>query len=276
MKQIKDAAGPVPFDKLLMLWRNRGFRRLKSLSARLAGGLAFANGRSRIIAHDVKDQPMAEPVRSNLEIWKKLQGEGYFENHPCYKGITDFSGHEAVQAIQWFVPIRDDMRVAVIGCGYGRETLRLAPLVNHVYGIDVSETILKKAVSYLSERHVKNFTPVLAEKFAQTIPAGIDLVFSIVVMQHLTRDLVRNYFVELARKLAPGGGFVVQFLNVETEDYRASDAPVEGGGEPSVHWSPWQLVELSRLAGLKFVEIRTQLVTDVALWHWVYFRKEVG
>ena len=219
---------------------------------------------------------MAEPVRSNLEIWKKLQGEGYFENHPCYKGITDFSGHEAVQAIQWFIPIRNDMRVAVVGCGYGRETLRLAPLVNHVYGIDVSETILKKAVSYLSERHVNNFTPVLAEKFVQDIPEGIDLVFSIVVMQHLTRDLARNYFVELARKLAPGGGFVVQFLDVETEDYRASDAPVEGGGEPSVHWSPWQLVELSRLAGLKFVEIRTQLVTDVALWHWVYFRKEVG
>jgi SAM-dependent methyltransferase len=219
--------------------------------------------------------PMAESIRSNLEIWKKLQGENYFENHPCYKGITDFSGHEAVQAIQWFVPIRSDMRVAVIGCGYGRETLRLAPIVNHVYGIDVSETILKKAVDYLSEHQVNNFTPILAEKFVQTIPEGIDLVFSIVVMQHLTRDLVRNYFAELGRKLVPGGGVVVQFLDVETDDYNASDAPVAGGGEPSVHWSPWQLVELSRAAGLKFVEIRTQLVTDVALWHWVYFRKEI-
>jgi SAM-dependent methyltransferase len=218
---------------------------------------------------------MAEPIRSNLEIWKKLQGENYFEKHPCYKGITDFSGHEAVQAIQSFIPIRSDMQVAVIGCGYGRETLRLAPLVNRVYGIDVSETILKKAVNYLSERDVKNFTPVLAEKFVQTIPAEIDLVFSIVVMQHLTRDLVRNYFVELGRKLVPGGGFVVQFLDVETDDYNASDAPVESGGEPSVHWSPWQIVELSRTAGLKFVEIRTQLVTDVALWHWVYLRKEI-
>jgi len=219
---------------------------------------------------------MAEPIRSNIGIWKKLQDEDYFENHPCYKGITDFSGHEAVDAIKWFVPVSTDMQVVVIGCGYGRETLRLAPLVNHVYGIDVSETILKKAVRYLSERGVNNFTPILAERFKETIPEGIDLVFSIVVMQHLTRDLVRNYFIELARKLVPGGGFVVQFLDIDADDYKTSDAPVEVGGEPSVHWSSWQIVELSRAAGLKFIEIRTQLVTDAALWHWAYLRKEVG
>lgn len=217
---------------------------------------------------------MSAEIRSNLEVWKKLQDENYFESHPCYKGINDFSGDEAVEAIQWFLPIRSDMRVAVIGCGYGRETLRLAPLVHQVYGIDVSETILKKAVSYLSERGVSNFSPIIAETFAQDIPDGIDLVFSIVVMQHLTRDLVHNYFTQLRRKLLPGGSFVVQFLDVEIPDYSASDASIQGGGEPSVSWSPWQLVELSRAAGLKFVEIRTQLVTDVALWHWVHFRKE--
>jgi cyclopropane fatty-acyl-phospholipid synthase-like methyltransferase len=152
--------------------------------------------------------------------------------------------------------------------------LKLAPLVKKVYGIDVSETILKKAERYLSERGIGNFAPILAENFAQTIPNGIDLVFSIVVMQHLTRDLVHNYFTELGRKLVPGGGFVVQFLDVEASDYDRSDAPVQGGGEPSVNWSAWQIVELSRSAGLKFIEIRTQLVTDVALWHWAYFRKE--
>ncbi len=219
-------------------------------------------------------EPKAGGLRSNLDVWKHLQDDHYFENHPCYKGISEFGGEEAVEAIQWFLPIRSEMRIAVIGCGFGRETLKLAPLVKEVYGIDVNSTILDKAVAFLSERGVGNFTPVLAETFPQTIPTGLDLVFSIVVMQHLTRDLVRNYFIELGRKLTPGGAFVVQFLDENTADYVGTDAPEHGGGEPSISWSHWQLVELAELAELKLVEIRSLLVTDAALWHWVYFRKE--
>lgn len=217
---------------------------------------------------------MDDTIRSNLSVWKRLQNENYFENHPCYKGISDFGGQEAVQAIEWFVPIRKEMKIVVIGCGYGRETLRLAPLVDRVYGIDVNETILRKAADYLAARNVSNFTPVLAETFAEAVPEKIDLVFSIVVMQHLTRDLVRNYFLHLAKKLSPGGGFVVQFLDEPHVDHEKTDASDTGGGEPSISWSPWQLVDLARIAKLQFVEIRTQLVTEAALWHWVYFRKQ--
>jgi SAM-dependent methyltransferase len=259
-------------------WR----RRLRAIGGRLKTKL-LQPGREIGIGNRSKSprimrlmgsSPMADAARSNLDVWKKLQSENYFEKHPCYKGISDFGGEEAARAINWFLPLRSDMKVAVIGCGYGRETLKLAPLVGHIYGIDVSETILNKAVGYLSERGIKNFTPVLAESFAQTMPSGLDVVFSIVVMQHLTRDLVRNYFVELGKKLTPGGGFVVQFLDEPGVDYGRTDAPEKSGGEPSISWSPWQLVELSRKAGLTLVEIRTQLVTDTALWHWAYYRKE--
>jgi SAM-dependent methyltransferase len=255
-------------------WR----RRVRSIGGRLEAkfltrhrGIGAGNPRiNTLTGHSL----VAGAGRSNLDLWKRLQSEDYFEKHPCYKGISDFGGDEAVQAINWFLPLRPDMKIVVIGCGYGRESLKLAPLVDHVYGIDVSETILNKAVGYLFERGVKNFTPVLAESFAQTIPSDLDVVFSIVVMQHLTRDLVRNYFIELGRKLKPGGGFVIQFLDEPGVDYRSTDAPENSGGEPSISWSPWQLVELSRRAGLKLVEIRTQLVTDAALWHWAYFLKD--
>ena len=230
--------------------------------------------RARVVRKIRSRAPRAAGRRSNLDVWKRLQNDHYFENHPCYKGISEFGGQEAIEAIQWFRPIHSDMRVAVIGCGFGRETLKLAPMVKEVYGIDVNHTVLDKAVVFLSERGVGNFTPVLAETFAQTIPTGLDLVFSIVVMQHLTRDLVRHYFVELGRKLNTGGGFVVQFLDENGADYDSTDAPEYGGGEASISWSHWQLVKLADLAGLKLVEIRTLLVTDAALWHWVYFRKE--
>lgn len=217
---------------------------------------------------------MNTAVRSNIDVWKRLQDAGYFENHPCYKGISDFGGEECIQAIEWFLPIHPDMRVAIIGCGYGRETLKIAPRVRQVFGIDVSEVILDKAVTFLSQRGVTNFVAVPAGTFVEKIPSNLDLVFSIVVMQHLTRDLVRNYFVELSRKLNAGGSFVVQFLDERDVDYQLTDAPADSGGEPSISWSPWQLVGLARLAGLKVVGIRTRLVTDTALWHWVHFQKE--
>src|SRR6266403_2181486 len=122
-----------------------------------------------------EDCLMKTATRSNVDVWKKLQDGGYFENHPCYKGISDFGAEEAIRAIEWFFPIRPDMRIAVIGFGYGRETLKLAPRVKEIYGIDVSKTILDKAVDFLSERGVTNFTPALAESYVQTIPSGLDV-----------------------------------------------------------------------------------------------------
>src|ERR1039457_2894108 len=109
-------------------------RRLKALKGRFAS--VAGKLRSR--------EPKAGGHRSNLDEWKQLQNDHYFENHPCYKGISEFGGQEAVEAIQWFLPIRPEMRIAVIGCGFGRETLKLAPLVKEVYGIDVNSTILDK------------------------------------------------------------------------------------------------------------------------------------
>jgi len=208
-------------------------------------------------------------------MWKTLQDRGYFESHPCYQGISEFGGAESVAALEWLGPLRPDMQLAVIGCGFGRETLKIAPLVGHVWGIDVTPGILQKAVKFLSEKGVHNFTPVLAERFEAEIPDKLDAFFSIIVMQHLTRDLVRHYFVELARKLKDGGGCVVQFLqeSVWRDDRMDHDAPTDQAIEPSVSWTAWQLVHLARQAKLEVHEIRTVLATPDALWHWAIFRK---
>ena len=74
-----------------------------------------------------------------------------------------------------------------------------------VYGIDVSDTILNKTAAYLAEKDVANFVPVLASDYRKSIPDGIDLVYSICVMQHLSRDLVRRYLANLGEKLRGAG-----------------------------------------------------------------------
>jgi cyclopropane fatty-acyl-phospholipid synthase-like methyltransferase len=207
--------------------------------------------------------------RSNLEFWKEMQERGYFENHDFYEGGARADVGE-IGNIEVFRPLTAGMKVVVIGCGYGRESAFIAKRVHHLYGIDVSDLILGKAVAYMSKAGVENFTPVLAEQYNEALPSDLDLVFSIVVMQHLTKDLVRDYFVRLRDKLKPGGSFIVQFLEDVIPENRQDDAQLKVY-EPSVSWTIPELVALSKEADLDFAEIRTLLVTPIAVWHWVHF-----
>jgi cyclopropane fatty-acyl-phospholipid synthase-like methyltransferase len=216
-------------------------------------------------------------ARSNLEYWKKLQAEGYFGmdyqrkyEEVVYKDRSDFGEFE-VRAIEQFLALRSNMNVVVVGCGYGRESEYIAKRVKQVYGIDVSQKLLDKAVEYLEQRGVKNFTPVLAEKYETKIPAPLDLVFSIVVMQHLTRDLVVKYLKDLGRALAREGKMVIQFAEELGKDPN-NDAELRVY-EPMVNWTIPQLVALTRYTGLRLEEVRTTLITETALWHWAFISK---
>lgn len=204
-------------------------------------------------------------MRSNVEYWKEMQAEGYFENHPCYRGLVDMGDSEC-HVISWFTPLTADMRVVVIGCGYGRESLHIARRVGHVYGIDVSEVILDKARLYTRQNGVYNFTPVLADTYRYEIPSKIHIVFSIAVMQHITRDLAKDYVQTLGPRLTENGRMVIQFLEELEADLEA-DAELRRY-EPSVSWNPRQIVQLARSAGLEVDQIRSIPATPAALWHW--------
>lgn len=209
-------------------------------------------------------------MRSNIEVWRALQDEDYFENHPCYRGLTDSPDNFDPYWIGLFRPLASDMIVVVIGCGYGRDTALIAPRVAHVYGIDVSERILGKTERFLRDRNVTNFTPVLAEKYKTAIPSGIDLVYSMVVMQHLTRDLVRDYLISLGTKLSPSGNMLIQFLQEKTGDLN-EDASVDLKVEPKISWSPFQIADAVKEAGLKLHYVRTLPVDDNdTFWHWTF------
>lgn len=209
-------------------------------------------------------------MRSNVEHWQELQARGYFENHPEYGGMREAGGEESLAAIERFLPLRHEMDVVVIGCGYGRETLKIAPHVRIVYGIDVSNIILDKASAFLRSRRVDNFVPVAYAEYKTVVPQSVDLVFSIVVMQHITRDLVRDYFRTFSGRLKAGGGMVVQFLEEQYEGVDKADAQLEAV-EPSVSWTRRQLGSLADYAGLELADVHTQQVTPTALWHWTYF-----
>jgi len=225
-------------------------------------------------------------MRSNLEYWKELQNKGYFENqnpvlledlgeekYQNFYGTTDpkkprNTSEKDREHIARFLTLDKSMTAAIIGCGYGRETLAIAPQVKHVYGIDVNHTILEKTQEYLAGHDIYNFTPILAEKWNKLVPGTIDFVYSIMEFQYLPRDLVMDYLAGLAKKLSPTGKALCQFAEFKGG---TSDAELKAYG-PSVNWSTSDISSAMTEAGLSLVTLRT-IEVDKGVWHWAFFER---
>jgi cyclopropane fatty-acyl-phospholipid synthase-like methyltransferase len=207
-------------------------------------------------------------VRSNLACWKELQAAGYFEKHPLYQGGSLDMGEYDVDKIERFVALAPHHTIVVIGCGYGREAAHFCRRVAVVYGIDVSLQILDKAAAHVRDAHgMAKFRPVLAERYATDVPIGIDIVYSVAVMQHLTRDMVCDYLQTLGGKLSPDGRMVIQFLETDASD---DDAAVARVYEPSVSWSACQIAVVCQAAGLTALDIKTDVIRPGCAWHWAF------
>lgn len=206
-------------------------------------------------------------MRSNLECWKALQEADYFGRHSLYEGGNLDGGRYDLDRIERFVALAPHQVVVVIGCGYGRESAHICRRVATVYGIDVCDKILDRAVAHLRDRFaVHNFRPVLAERYAADIPQGVDLVYSVAVMQHLTRDIVRDYLQTLGAKLAPGGCMVIQFLQSDSAEHDAELRVYE----PSVSWAGADISAACEAAGLCLLGLETGVVRPGCLWHWAH------
>ncbi|PIQ23179.1 hypothetical protein COW36_19240 [bacterium (Candidatus Blackallbacteria) CG17_big_fil_post_rev_8_21_14_2_50_48_46] len=210
--------------------------------------------------------------QSNLNHWKEMQEQGYFDHHPHYQaeqGLIDH-GNEA-EFIQNFCPLNTNMQVAVIGCGYGRESKLIAPLVGKIWGIDVSKPLLERARQNLVSAGIHNFEPVLAEEWQQKVPSGIDLVFSYTVFQHLTKHLVTEYIQGFAEKLAPEGQILCQFMHSPSGTFDAALSTYE----PHVSWTPEEIHNLLKLSGLELIHLQTLQVDPVEKidWIWVHAQK---
>jgi hypothetical protein len=90
-----------------------------------------------------------------------------------------------------------------------------------------------------------------------------------VVLQHLTRDLVRDYIVSLGTKLMATGTMLLQFVQERSADLNA-DANPTLKVEPSISWTPFQIADATKEAGLYLSYVRTLIITDDALWHWAF------
>ena len=94
-------------------------------------------------------------------------------------------------------------RIVDFGCGSGANTALLAGRGAHVWGIDISEDLLRLAQRRLKVSGREGATFIAGSAHDMPFPdASIDVVFGMAILHHLDLDLVSR---EVRRVLKPGG-----------------------------------------------------------------------
>jgi SAM-dependent methyltransferase len=105
-----------------------------------------------------------------------------------------------------------------IGCGGGRVTRLLRPLVASLDAVDVSTAVIEEARKV--EPGAKYF---VVEGMGENLPdAAYDAVASHDVFVHFEFDECARYLFNLRRALRPGGVFVVSLYTLDTVEDRAA------------------------------------------------------
>ena len=128
----------------------------------------------------------------------------------------DESGRKDAEWLCYLVP--KDAVALDFGCGIGRVAKYLAPQCRILYAADVSSAMLGKAHTYLAGQHNIVFTKISETRLPYR-DGFFDTIFSLLVLQHMTREDAYLYLQEFQRTLKAGGKCIVQFPNLFSEVY---------------------------------------------------------
>lgn len=124
-------------------------------------------------------------------------------------GEAEIEGRLRAAGERWQLP-RWRRRALDFGCGAGRLTQALAGHFEHAVGVDVAPGMLE-AARELNRRGDRCEFVLNDEPDLRRFPDdSFDMVYSVLVLQHLPNDLQRRYAAEFARVLVPGGLLVFQ------------------------------------------------------------------
>ncbi|MFW9957315.1 MAG: class I SAM-dependent methyltransferase [Candidatus Odinarchaeota archaeon] len=155
-----------------------------------------------------------------------------------------------------------DWHVVEIGCGPGRMLAEMATMFELVTGVDFSPDMVKYTRSRF--RHLNNVKILLND--GKAIPmktASVDLVYSVLALQHMNREAVESYFSEASRVLRPSGIFRFQTRwDIEQRNANYMDR---------YFLSKQDVQDLAKHNGFEIIDYQHGLAHE--LFHWFTLRK---
>jgi SAM-dependent methyltransferase len=198
------------------------------------------------------DQAYAGLLRAKEEILGRLPGE----DEETYVRRFEDSGAEHASQMAAFCDA--ESRVLELGCGIGR-------ILKHIqakerWGVDVSQGMLEWAAIYLAEQEGIHLVKTNGSDCAGVPSDYFDLVYSLLVLQHINKRAGFNYMQETRRVLKTGGRFHFQLMNLFSEDgfrqFRAA-VPVDYRYCPLHFYTPDEVRYLLTQIGLEVDELVT-------------------
>ncbi len=122
--------------------------------------------------------------------------------------------NEVCRAISANAPLNASMNALDFGCGTGLLTLRLAPLVGSITGVDSSRGMLDVLRAKIAKQNLANVGSSLLDLDAgDTLTGNYDMIVSSMTFHHIEKiALVLNQF---RRCLKPGGYLCIADLDPE-------------------------------------------------------------
>jgi len=96
------------------------------------------------------------------------------------------------------------------GCGVGRLVLPLARRCEHVIGVDISETMRRIAIENATRAGLANVEIIPSDDSMTALKRDLDLVHSVIVLQHIPPRRGYRILDALLRRLRPGGFGCIQ------------------------------------------------------------------
>lgn len=176
------------------------------------------------------------------------------------EAVTNLLLNDAGRVFQGRDP--KELTVLEIGCGAGRMTRALAPLVHEIHAVDVSGEMVRRAqeatAAFENAFVYHNDGAGLA-----VLPADVELdfAFSFIVFQHIPSvEVIEAYVRDVAEKLRPGGVFKMQAQGNPRATLGRQDT-WEGCYPPMSDWLRW-----ARAYGLKLMHFEGAGTQYLWLW----------
>ena len=153
-----------------------------------------------------------------------LTDEKYLTENLGEHGVEEFFERGRKHLDHTFALIRNHVdatfaptRALDFGCGTGRVLVPLAECCETVFGVDVSEGMLREAASNCSARiQARNWRLVTTQELLTDPGIRYDFLHSHIVFQHIRRKAGERLLVLLLERLDPGGAIALQFMRRNT------------------------------------------------------------